>query len=51
MKFKTTQKKRKTYSSPRVVVYGDFRSLTQAKGGNNDDGGSKPNTRTTGKKL
>ena len=49
MKSKTARTKRKTYRSPRLVVYGDFHSLTGAKGGTKGDGGGKPATRTSGK--
>lgn len=47
MKSKTPRLKKKTYRPPRLVVYGDLRRLTMAKGGSNADGG-KPSTRTTG---
>ncbi len=51
MKSKTTQRK-KTYRPPRLVVYGDFRSLTRAKGGTKSDGGGgKANTRQSGKSV
>ena len=43
-------KRKKAYRPPRLVVYGDFRSLTRAKGGTkSDSGGSKANTRLSGK--
>ncbi len=46
MKFKTTQKKKKPYRPPRVVVYGDFRTLTQTgKGGSKADGAGVPKSR------
>ena len=51
MKSKTIRMKKKAYRSPRLVVYGDFRSLTRGKGGTADDGVGKPSTRTTGKKA
>ncbi len=50
MKSKKTQTKKKAYRPPRLVVYGDFRSLTRAKGGTKGDGGGgKANTRVSGK--
>lgn len=41
------QKKKKQYRSPRLVTYGDFRSLTraQAKGGAKGDGGGVPRSK------
>ena len=42
MKAKKDHRKKKPYRSPRLVTYGDFRSLTRmqgAKGGNKNDGG------------
>ncbi len=48
MKSKTARKKKKSYRQPRLVVYGDFRSLTRAKGGTKNDGGGKASTRSTG---
>ena len=30
--------KKKSYRAPRLVEYGDLRKITQAKGGNMDDG-------------
>ena len=47
MKPKTARPKKKTYRSPRLVVYGDLRRLTMAKGGDKGDAG-KPSTRSTG---
>ncbi len=48
MKSKADRKK-KPYQSPRLVVYGDFRTLTRAKGGGaNDGGGPKPKTKAGG---
>lgn len=44
MKSKPTRRKKKPYRPPRVVVYGDLRRLTRAKGGNKTDGG-QPKTR------
>ncbi|MFQ5656813.1 MAG: lasso RiPP family leader peptide-containing protein [Candidatus Methylomirabilales bacterium] len=48
MKSKNQRPKRKAYRPPRLVVYGNFRSLTRAKGGTKQDGGGKANTRTGG---
>ncbi len=47
MKSKGQNRKKKPYRSPRLVTYGDFRSLTrtQAKGGVRGDGGTKPPTK------
>lgn len=39
---------KRPYRAPALRVLGDFRKLTAAKGGNMNDGGSKPNTRRTG---
>lgn len=36
---------KRPYRSPRLVVYGDLRRLTTAKGGTLGDGGGKPTTR------
>ncbi len=47
MKSKTARTKKKTYRPPRLVVYGDLRRLTMAKGGTKTDGG-KPQTRVSG---
>ncbi len=47
MKPKSARPKKKTYRPPRLVVYGDLRRLTMAKGGTSGDGG-KPATRSTG---
>ncbi|MFQ5804456.1 MAG: lasso RiPP family leader peptide-containing protein [Candidatus Methylomirabilales bacterium] len=47
MKSKAIRKK-KTYRPPRLVAYGDFRTLTLAKGGGANDGGSKPKTKASG---
>ncbi len=44
MKSKSTRREKKPYRSPRLVVYGDLRRLTRAKGGNKTDGG-QPKTR------
>ena len=42
-------KKRRPYESPKLVTYGDFRTLTGVKGGNKGDGRGKSSTRLTGK--
>ncbi len=47
MKSKTIRKK-KTYRPPRLVAYGDFRTLTRVKGGGANDGGVKPKTKASG---
>jgi len=49
MKSKRQDGKKKAYTSPRLVAYGDFRTLTSttAKGGASADGG-KPQTRVSG---
>ena len=47
MKTETTQK-RKPYGAPRLVVYGNLRSLTMAKDGTKGDGTGKPATKSTG---
>jgi hypothetical protein len=47
MKSKADRKK-KPYHSPRLVVYGDFRTLTRVKGGGANDGGGKPKTKISG---
>ncbi len=44
MKAKTTRPAKKPYRPPRLLVYGDLRSLTTAKGGTKGDGGM-PKTR------
>ena len=38
---------KRPYRSPALRVYGDFRKLTAAKGGNNNDGSGKPRTRSS----
>lgn len=50
MKSKAQNRKKKPYSSPRLVAYGDFRTLTRvsAKGGTSNDGGGKPRTKLSG---
>lgn len=45
MKPKTANQTKKPYRSPRLVVYGDLRRLTTAKGGTQTDGG-KPKSKT-----
>ncbi|MFQ5946351.1 MAG: lasso RiPP family leader peptide-containing protein [Anaerolineae bacterium] len=47
MKSKTARTKKTTYRPPRLVVYGDLRRLTMAKGGTSGDGGGKPKTKST----
>jgi hypothetical protein len=39
---------KRPYRAPELRVLGDFQKLTAAKGGNMNDGGSKPRTRSTG---
>jgi hypothetical protein len=51
MKSKNPNTKKKMYRSPRLVVYGDFRSLTQVKGGTSGDGTGKPRTRVSGSRT
>lgn len=48
MKSKRQDRKKKVYTSPRLVSYGDFRTLTRAKGGSANDGGGKPRTKSGG---
>lgn len=49
MKSKGENVKKKPYRRPRLVAYGDFRTLTRAKGGtSNDGGGQKPRTKLSG---
>lgn len=48
MKSKTTSQTKKPYRSPRLVVYGDVRRLTMAKGGGAADGSGKPRTKLSG---
>ena len=40
-----TPPQKKPYSTPRLVVYGDLRDITRAKGGGKGDGGGVPQTR------
>jgi hypothetical protein len=39
---------RRPYRSPALTVHGDFRKLTAAKAGINNDGSGKPKTKTSG---
>lgn len=39
---------KRPYRAPILKVHGDFRKLTAAKGGTNNDGTGKPNTKTGG---
>ncbi len=48
MKSKAGRKKKKSYRQPRLVVYGDLRHLTMAKGGTKGDGGKVTATRLSG---
>lgn len=49
MRPKAENRKKKPYRSPRLVTYGDFRTITRAKGGSaNDGGGPKPATKSSG---
>lgn len=43
-----TERPKKPYRSPALKVHGDFRRLTAAKGGTNNDGGGKPATKSSG---
>ncbi|MEE9171321.1 MAG: lasso RiPP family leader peptide-containing protein [candidate division NC10 bacterium] len=47
MKSKGENRKKKPYRPPRIVTYGDFRSLTrtQSKGGVKGDGGGAPKSK------
>lgn len=45
---KPESQKRKPYRQPRLVVYGDLRRLTMAKGGTKTDGTGKPATKASG---
>lgn len=45
MKSKTRRRQKKAYSSPRLVIYGDLRRLTMAKGGPKAEAGL-PKTKT-----
>lgn len=48
MKSTPRNQTKKPYRSPRLVVHGDLRRLTMAKGGTNNDGGGKPRTKSGG---
>ena len=48
MKPKTTNRAKKPYCSPRLVVYGDLRRLTMLKGGTNSDGTNPKSKSTSG---
>jgi hypothetical protein len=37
--------RKKPYRAPRLTVYGDLRTITKAKGGSANDGGSNPKTK------
>ena len=41
---------KRPYQSPKLVTYGDFRTLTGVKGGRLGDGKAKGNTRLAGSK-
>lgn len=45
----TQHPKKKPYRPPRLVAYGDLRTLSMEKGGTKSDGGGKPRTRARGK--
>ena len=36
---------KKPYRAPRLIVYGDLREITKAKGGSKGDGGGNPATK------
>lgn len=36
------------YRTPKLVVYGNLRRLTQVKGGGGGDGSGKPSTKSSG---
>ena len=42
---KPSAPKKKQYRAPRLVEYGDLRTITQGKGGNMDDGTGEPATK------
>lgn len=48
MKSTPHKQTKKPYRSPRLVVHGDLRRLTMAKGGTNNDGAGKPRTKSGG---
>ena len=39
---------KRPYQTPRLIVYGTLRTLTQIKGGNTFDGAAKPLTKIVG---
>ena len=41
-------KGKQRYSTPKLVVYGDLRKITQGGGGVTKDGGTGPKTKATG---
>ncbi len=45
MNSKSENRKKKPYRPPRLVEYGDFHTLTRAKGGGKNDGQGKPRTK------
>ena len=45
VKTRGASQQRKRYASPRLVMYGDLRRLTTAKGGSRADGGGNPTTK------
>jgi len=48
MKATPRDRTKKPYRPPRLIVHGDLRRLTMAKGGSATDGSGKPKTKTTG---
>ena len=40
--------KKRPYRAPRLMVHGDLKAITMAKGGSSNDGGGKPRTRLSG---
>jgi hypothetical protein len=44
----STPSRKRPYRTPKLVVHGDLKTLTQSKGSTNNDGASKPKTRNTG---
>lgn len=40
-----SEQKKKPYRAPRLVEYGDLRTITRGKGGNMTDGTGEPATR------
>ena len=44
------ESKKRPYQSPKLVTYGDFRTLTGVKGGALGDGKAKGNSRLSGSK-